>query len=161
MISLEKIRQLPCHHRETIPEEYLDIMGHMNVQFYMALYSKGLRNMVRELGITEEYCRSENSGSFALHQYIRYLAEVRVGQTVALHIRLIGRNAGRLHFIHFMINETVGALASTMEVSSAHADLIARRTSPFPEKIAQSIDALLSRHANLDWEPPLCGVIRI
>lgn len=58
-----------------------------------------------------------------------------------------------------MLNESTGALAATLEVLGAHADLRTRRTSSFPAPIAAQIDAVLDQQRRLAWEPPLCGVI--
>ena len=38
LVPLEKLAMLPLYHRETIPETYLDAMGHMDVRCYMALF---------------------------------------------------------------------------------------------------------------------------
>ncbi|NWF67555.1 MAG: hypothetical protein HXY40_00575 [Chloroflexi bacterium] len=92
---------------------------------------------------------------------MRYLAEVHVGDTVTVRMRMIARGAKKLHYINYMVNETQGVLASTMEVLAAHADLLRRRTSPYPPEIAAQIDAMIAQHAALDWEAHLCGVIRV
>jgi len=62
--------------------------------------------------------------------------------------------------MHFLINETTGRLAATMEALSSHAYLNARRKSPFPERFATALDALISSHKQLDCQAPLCGVIQ-
>jgi acyl-CoA thioester hydrolase len=91
---------------------------------------------------------------------VQYLSEIRVGQTVAVYIRVLGRSPKRLHFMEFMVNESSSALSSTMEVLCAHADLRVRRTSPFPSDLAERLDAIIEDHQRLDWEAPVCGIIR-
>ena len=160
MIPLDQVRTLPCCNRAEIPPEYLDMMGHMNVQWYLALYSVAARKILAAAGMNEEYYTRSRCGTFALRQYVQYLAEVHVGHTVSVHVRLLGRSPKRLHFIEFMVNETTGMLSSTMEVLCAHADLQARRTTPFPERLAARLDEMIGEHSMLDWAPPLCGIIR-
>jgi acyl-CoA thioester hydrolase len=79
---------------------------------------------------------------------------------VAIYTRVNGRTAKRIHFTHFMVNETTGKLAATLETVTSHANTITRRTSPFPDAIAKAIDAIIAEHEQLEWEAPLCGVIR-
>ncbi len=151
---------LPCYHRETIPESYLDVMGHMNIRYYMGLFDEAAWDFFADFGMTLDYYRSANSGAFALEHHVRYLAEVHVGETVAIHTRLLGRSAKRIHFIHFMVNETTHKLAATLEVLASHADTIKRRTSPFPPHVAQRLDEILAENGCLDWNAPVCGVLR-
>ncbi len=160
MISLDQLNQLPIVHRQTIPESYLDVMGHMNIRWYVAIYDDAAWNFFESLGMTHEHYLQSNNGMFALQQFISYLAEVHVGETVSVRTRILGRSAKRIHFMHFMVNETTGVLASTMEVLGSHADTQLRRTSPFPDDIAQVIDGVLASHHQLDWSAPVCGVIR-
>ncbi|WP_420644795.1 acyl-CoA thioesterase [Candidatus Leptofilum sp.] len=159
MIDIAQIQQLACFHRATIPEAYLDVMGHMNIRHYMGLFDDAAWGFFAAFGMDEAYYHSANSGAFALEQHIRYLAEVHVGETVAIHTRVNGRSVKRIHFIHFMLNETTGKLAATLEVVGSHANLATRRTSPFPDHIAARLDQLLAEHNQLDWQAPLCGVM--
>lgn len=159
-LTLNQISQLPCYHRATIPEAYLDVMGHMNIRHYMGLFDDAAWGFFAAFGMTEAYYQTTSGGAFALEQHVRYLAEVHVGETVAIYTRVNGRTAKRIHFIHFMVNETTGKLAATLEVLGSHANTTTRRTTPFPAEIAASLDAMLARHGQLDWEAPLCGVLR-
>ena len=160
MLELNQITQLPCFHRTTIPKAYLDVMGHMNIRHYMGLFDDAAWDFFAAFGMTQAYYDGTTGGAFALEQHIRYLAEVHVGETVAIYTRIIGRSAKRIHFIHFMVNETTGKLAATLEVIASHADRKIRRTSPFPPAIAAQIDQILAKQSQLDWEAPLCGVMK-
>lgn len=160
MIPIEQLNSLPLFHRETIPVAYLDVMGHMNVRHYMGLFDQAAWNFFVSIGLDQTYCEDSQSGVFALQQFISYLAEVHQGETVAVRSRALERSAKRLHFMHFLINETTGKLAATIEALSSHADLAARRTSPFPESIATKLDSLINDHKQLDWQPQLCGAIQ-
>lgn len=158
--TLDQITQLPCYHRATIPQAYLDVMGHMNIRHYMGLFDDAAWGFFADFGMTEAYYQSTTGGAFALEQHICYLAEVHLGETVAIHTRVNGRTAKRIHFIHFMINETTSKLAATLEVIGSHANRETRRTSPFPPEIAAQIDQLLASHRQLNWSAPLCGIMK-
>ena len=159
MITPEQLQDIPIFHRETIPENYRDVMGHMNIRWYMALFDEAAWGLFASFGIDVSYCKVAKSGAFALKQFINYLAEVHIGETVVVHTRILGFSAKRVHFMHFMVNETTGKLAATMEVLGAHADLVARRTSPFPPPIVAGLEAILQKDAALSWDAPICGVI--
>ena len=156
----DDVRQLPAYHTETIPPEYLDIMGHMNIQYYMAIFDRAGWNFFSALGMDEAYYRANDAGGFALMQFIRYLAEVHVGETVTVHTRLLGFTAKRIHFMHIMVNDTTHTVAATLEGLGSHADLTVRRTSPYPAHIAQRIQQQLAAHQALGWDAYPCGVIQ-
>ncbi len=158
-IELKDLRELPRYHVETITDEYLDIMGHMNVRWYVVLFSRAVTGLFKEIGMTEEYFASGKNGSFALRQFINYLAEVRSGETISVHTRLIERSEKRIHLVHFMLNETREVLSATMETLISHADLTRRKTSPFPPESAARIDSLAAAADELSWQAPLCGAI--
>ncbi len=159
-LTLTQIHQLPCFHRAIIPEAYLDVMGHMNIRHYMGLFDDAAWGFFASFGMTEAFFRGSTSAAFALEHPVRYLAEVHLGETVAIHTRVNGRTAKRIHFIHFMLNETTGKLAATLEVIASHANRDTRRTSPFPDEIATQIDQFVAVQSQLDWVAPLCGVMR-
>jgi acyl-CoA thioester hydrolase len=159
-ITLEQLNQLPTFHRTTISEAHLDAMGHMNVRHYMAIFDEAAWRFFASFGMDEAYHTRGEGGGFALRQSVRYLAECRVGESVSVRARLIGRSVKRTHFMLFMVNESKGNLAATLETLGSHADIKARRTSPYPPHIAARMDAILAEHQALQWTAPVCGVIR-
>lgn len=159
MITLDDIDTLPIYHRETVPPEYEDEMGHMNVRWYVWLFSQGARGLFADCGLDEEYRTRAHHGTFATRQYIEYRNEVLIGDTVRVHSRVLGRSAKRLWFKHFLINESREALAATMEATAVHVDLDRRRSAHFPREIESRIDRLLDAHRALEWDPRVCGLL--
>ena len=160
-VTVAQIRELPCYHRETIPTDYLDAMGHMNVRWYMALYDQATWHFFESIGMTMDYFENHHAGAFALRHFLNYFSEIHAGQDVAVHTRTLGRSEKRFHFMHFIINETTGQAASSFESLGTHADLKARRSAPFPAAIAEALDAHLARDQRLDWQAPVCGLLNI
>lgn len=158
-VDLDRVRELPRYAAQTVPEDWLDEMGHMNVQFYVGLFSKAARGLFEEIGLERERVERERRGTFALRQFVEYRAEVLVGDRLSVHSRVLGRSAKRLHFIHFLVNDERDGLAATLESLSAHVDLDRRRSVPFPPEVAASIDRRLARDRALPWHAPTCGVI--
>ena len=161
MIPLASLATLPVYHRKIIPSDYEDVMGHMNIRWYFDLFARSGRKFFKAHGLDEDYFRDGKFGVFALKHFIQYFAEVRVGQAIGVHARLIARSDKRFHFMQFMINETTTQLASTFEALITHADLKIRRSAPMPAHIVKKLDATLAGDETLDWEAPISGAMTL
>jgi acyl-CoA thioester hydrolase len=160
-LSSASLQPLPVTQRAVIPESYLDLMGHMNVMWYVHLFSNAMWNMFERIGIDDSYRAGHHAGVFAIEQHMRYFKEVRVGNHVTVRSRLLGRSAKRLHVIHFMtIDEDDDALAAVGEFVATHVDMKERRSAPFPPSITEAIDRLLAEHSQFEWDPPVCGAMK-
>lgn len=158
---MRDLAALPMTFRASIPDSYLDEMGHMNVMWYTHLFSQGIRGLFDQVGLTLEYYQSQQAGTFALEGHVRYLAEVRVGQHVSIRGRLLNRNDRCLHMQHFMTREDDGILAAVGENIIAHIDMRVRRTAPFAPHIATALDRLLAEHQSLSWTEPGCKSLQL
>lgn len=134
-------------------------MGHMNIRWYMALFDAGGQASFAHMGWTLDFIQQNQSGIFALQHVIRYLAEVRLGDTVSIFVRILGRSEKRMHFISFMVNETQHKLAATLEGIAMSIDLNIRRSAPWHPELAASLDAFIEAHHKLNWDAPVCGFL--
>lgn len=159
-IPLALLADLPLVYRAVAPEDFRDINDHMNVRGYLALYDDAGLPLFAQFGLDTAYFQAGAATTFDLEHHIHYLSEVGIGDTLAFRARLVGRSPKRLHYLLFMVNETRAALASILEVLNTHVDRGTRRTAPYPEAVAARMDAMLARHAGLDWPAPVCGAIR-
>jgi acyl-CoA thioester hydrolase len=159
VIPLDPVLALPLVYRFTVPQDYRDAFGHMNMRWYLAIYDDAGIPLFEQIGLTPEHYRQHQAGGFDLEHHLHYLNEVHVGDSLAVYARLIGRSAKRLHYLLFMVNETRNVLSSIFECVNSYADLSVRRTAPFPPDIAEQIDAMLAEHIRLDWPPPVCGAM--
>jgi acyl-CoA thioester hydrolase len=150
---------LPVTHKTVIPEDYIDLMGHMNVMWYTHLFAKATGGLFQQVGLNREYFQASQAGTFALKQLFTYLVEVREGEEVTIRTRVLGRSAKKLHVMHFMTKGEPEVLASTNEFLAAHINMKIRRTSPFPPITAAAIDRLVAEHAALDWKAPVSGAM--
>jgi acyl-CoA thioester hydrolase len=161
MPTPEQVRQLPELVRVRVPPEWEDLNGHVNVQHHLTMYNLTTAPLLAQLGISEDWVRTERCGLFDLEHHIWYLNEVHVGDDVSLHLRMTARNARRVQGHVYLINASRDSLASVIEFVSAAADLDARRTIPLPAVIAASIDDSIAASARLDWAAPASGAISI
>lgn len=159
--TIEQIKQLPLSYQATIPSDYLDEMGHMNVMWYTYLYGLAIRDFHNSIGFDRQYIEDHRFGTFAIEKHLRYKTEVLVGEQVSVFTRAIDCGEQQYHLLQFMINDTHNRLASTMETVSAHVDLKNRRSAPMPPNIYSAFRREVEQHAALDWEPTLCKVMGI
>ena len=159
MPTLKELEQLPLNHRETIPYDYIDAYGHMNVRYYFAMWEKAAHNFMRHLGADVHSSLELGYGNWVLRQVVDYKAEVREDESIAIRGRLLGRSPKRLHNMYWMINESKGVVAATSEALITCADLKVRKTAPYPEAMSKSIGEKLAEFDALDWEAPLSGAV--
>jgi acyl-CoA thioester hydrolase len=131
-----------------IPPEWEDRNGHVNVQYYVALYELGAWFERRDLSL------------FDLEHHLQYLAEIFVGDDVTAYNRLLDRTEKRFHGMYFIVNETRGRLAATLEYITACVDMRTRRMTPFSGDLAGVLDKLLKTHRELAWDTPGSGMMK-
>lgn len=160
-MTIDEIQSLPFHLRLTIPTSYLDIFEHMNVQYYLKIFSDSVFNMCSDIGMTAEFFEENHNGIYAVDQRLSYRAEVKAGDTVAVYSRLIARSAKSLHFKVFMINESKQVLSATMEALAFHVDRNTKRSAPFLQVTQTALDIRLKQDQSLEWDAQLTDKILI
>ena len=149
-VAMSDLTELPSYHRQTIPAAYMDIMGHMNVRYYMAVFDTATWRMFEGYGLDDAYFSATENGVFALKQFIQYLAEVRPEETVTVYTRMLGLTDKRIHLMHFMTNQDTDGLAATIESLITHANLKVRKAVPLPSEIAAGFRSRLLKDQHLD-----------
>ena len=161
VISVDQLADLPLLYRGMIPPEYEDRNGHMNVRWYLALYDAAGDAMYPLIGLNADDLAASGMGGFDLEHHLWYAAEVHIGDTVVIRLRILGRSSKLMHYLMLMINETRGVVSSIFECVHAHADLKVRRTAPFPAEVAARIDGLIDGHRRLSWAAPVSGAMGV
>ena len=153
------VQQLPATYSQTIPKDYLDSMGHMNVMWYTHLFSMGFVGLMKRLQLVDIFELDEDAGSFALETHIRYLSEVRVGHSVNIHGRMISRSEKRFHVLYFMTNDDKQDVSATYETVGTYVSLEQRRSAPLPTKVIVEMDRLIAESDAMSWEAPVSGIM--
>jgi len=155
--KIEQLRELPLQLSMYIPPQWEDRNGHVNVQFYLALYELGGWVVLEEFGVDEAWFSRHQVSQFDLEHHLNYRAELGVGDQVSTYSRVLGRSDNHFHGMYFIVNETKQRLAATLEYITASIDMRTRRKAPFREELASGLDALIERHRGLHWDAPVCG----
>lgn len=160
-MKLEDVQKLPHHIRLIIPEDYLDLFGHMNVQYYLRIFNDAVFDMFAGVGMDEDYFYQNELAMFAVDQRLTFRSEVKAGETVAIYSRLLNRSDKKLHFKFYMVNETQNTLCSTMEGLGFHVSKQTKRSTAFLDDIAMLIDERLQEDRALGWQVELSQAIRV
>jgi acyl-CoA thioester hydrolase len=155
----EQVRQLPLLYEVTIPPEYEDVNGHMSIGHYMVIHDQTATPFYASLGMDESYFTERRRGIMDVEHHLHYLAEVLVGDVVAVHSRMLERSEKAVHGMWFMLDRTRERLANTLEWVTLHVDLDARRAAPFAPEVTAELDRQIEYGRTLGWEVPVCGVM--
>jgi len=139
----------------TVPPEWIDYNGHMNVAYYVLAFDKATDGLLDRLGLGEAYRRATNCSIYVLEAHITYDRELKQGEPLAIATQLIDADRKRLHFFHRMVHATAGYLAATTELLALHVDLGGPRAAAMPEAAWAETAALLSAHRALPPPPQL------
>ncbi len=159
MPSIDQVRELPTLIELTIPPEWQDLNGHVNVQHYLDIYDQAGWPLMHWLGIDESRFKVDKTGFFDLEHHLWYLAEMHVGDVVTAHTRFYGFSTKRFHGALFIVNKTRGSLASVLEFVTTGANLETRRSAALPDDVARKAAGLIEEHSRLTWPSPRCGSI--
>ena len=156
--TVDQLQSLPIFQQDTITEDQLDALGHLTFGAYQSLFGVAWWNFNDAVGLGEAYATSHHGGIFALESHMTFLAEVNLGETVSIRLRVLGIGRKKLHHIFFMHNETTGRVAALSEGLGAFANLQTRRLALWPTDIATNLNQLYLPHRELTWEAPVCGL---
>src|SRR5690349_11680073 len=85
-----------------VKPEWIDVNGHMNLAYYVALFDDAFDRLLAEWDLDWEYTKRTNLGLFAVEAHTLYEQELLEGETVAVHSWVIEADAKRLHVAHEM-----------------------------------------------------------
>lgn len=161
MPSAGQLSALPELARVTVPQEWEDLNGHVNVKHHLGMYDLTSDAMLELLGVSAEWVRRERVGLVDLEHHIWFQRELFVGEQVALHLRLTAHDSRRAQGVMFLLNCADGIVASAIEFLSLAVQLDERRAVPFPEVVHGRLATLLHQHDALDWPTLRSGAIVI
>ncbi|GAA3523499.1 hypothetical protein GCM10022234_19740 [Aeromicrobium panaciterrae] len=157
--TYEQIVQLPAYFDQTVPEEFIDENGHMNIGDYFRLCSHSMWKSTIVAGLGETYIDDHQKSIFTVEQHMRYYGELRLGERFTIHTRLIERSARVLHGISFVVDQQKKALACTQETTLVHVSTETRAAVDFTPDIAAGLDELINAGDALGWDAPVCGAM--
>jgi len=154
--TFAEVTELAAMVEGTVPGEFIDANGHMNVRYYQDLAGRCMRALHATVGIDDAY-RESNRSMFTIEQHVRYFDELREGARYAVHPRVLEVSSVGVHLVSFIVDVTRQRLACTFETTLLHVDTSARRASEMPDSVAQGWRKHVERQSGLGWSAPTCG----
>jgi acyl-CoA thioester hydrolase len=160
-LTLEQMQQLgpPCF--ETVAcEEWADRNEHVNIRYHIAIFDDAGDAFYPSVGLSDADHRSRESGTMDLEHHTHFVRELRVGDRIAVYLRIVGVSAKRFHYLMFLVNESIGQVASIFECVNTFVDLNQRKSAPWPDEVRAELKALCEKHSRLPWDAPVCGSMK-
>ncbi len=140
----------PVIYSTEIKPEWLDYNNHMNVAYYILVFDLALEELLLSLGLGGESARETGISTMALESHITYDREVALGQEVEVRMQLVDHDHKRMHlYLEMHVKGPISYLASTLEQMSMCVDLNKRKSTSFPDKVSERIEALSQRQSHL------------
>lgn len=159
--TVAQIREIPPAATGAVTSGEIDDNGHMNVLHYLKRNILAADALLRTVGVDEGYRAGRRMGLFTTEHHIRYHSELREGDALAVHTRVLERSDKAVHMMTFLLDEGRDRLSNTLEILLVHVDLERRRAASLPEDLAAALDDLVAQSEKLSWAAPVSGVMGI
>jgi acyl-CoA thioesterase FadM len=158
--TYDQLVGMPAHVRQPVPTAFEDANGHLNVRHYTGIASEGLDESLVAQGIIKGW-PAHGHACFSAEHHLTYLAELRTGDRMSARVRLLGRSERAAHALVYLLDESHERLSFVMEEIFLHIDMETRRTSPWPEDVADALDERAAADSQLPWEPDVSGCLHL
>jgi acyl-CoA thioester hydrolase len=132
-----------------IEPHWTDYNGHLNMAYFNVLFDRAVDESYALIGVGADYVAQQRQSIFTVETHVRYLRELHAGDPVRVTFQLLDCDVKRLHYFEQLFHADEGWIAATSENLSLHVDLVAKRTTPFPEEILRRLAAMKAAHALL------------
>jgi acyl-CoA thioester hydrolase len=120
----------------------IDMMGHLNVQHYVARVTATLASLSLALGLGPRRSRAEAILLQPMEQHIRFHRELRAGAPFTIRGGVIGVEGDRLDLYQEMRHTLSGRIAATFRTQAACVDAASRVPLALPPDIAAAAERL-------------------
>ncbi|MCP1199662.1 thioesterase family protein [Notoacmeibacter sp. MSK16QG-6] len=135
----------------TVPVEWIDYNGHMNMAYYNRVCDLGLDDLFDHIGIGASYRRTRNLSIYTAEFHTRFLREVKQAEILIVATQLMERDEKRLHFFQEVRHAGEGWIAATGEGLCLHVDMTGPKVAAFPDDIGEEISRIIEQQKTLPW----------
>jgi acyl-CoA thioester hydrolase len=129
--------ELQITYRGVVHPWHCDVMGHMNVVWYVSKFDEAAWQFAAMLGLNNIYFKTKHRGIAALQQNITYKSELVAGSTVTIRSGVLEMKEKVVRLVHEMRNDATGEIAAVMVLTAVHFNTNKRKSCPFPAAIAK------------------------
>lgn len=128
-------------YEDKVHTHWLDFNEHMTDAAYAIVFGKGVGQLMKKIGIDEEYVKTEKFTIYTLENHILYIKETLEGEPFKVYLQLVAHDEKRLHVFFTMYSEKGEKLAVSEQMLIC-IDQRVRRSAPFPKDIYERILSL-------------------
>ena len=150
-IDLDDVRRLPAQFDQPVGGDFIDQNGHMNIGHYFRLSSLAAWELLKALGMDDDYIPRRGLSFFTVEHRLRYLGELREGQRFTVRAGLVGRTGKALHGAAFVVDEEQSRIACVFEAVYVHVSMESRRATAIPGDLTAGLDQTIAAYD--DWLP--------
>lgn len=132
---------------EVLPE-WIDYNGHLNMAYYNVLFDRGVDEAFILMGFGPDYAATRKHTTYTADFRVRYLREIHVGNKVRVGFQLLDSDSKKFHFAQWLYHED-GWVSATGEGVTLHVDMSGPRVAPYPDDVAEKVQAMLDAHKDL------------
>jgi acyl-CoA thioester hydrolase len=144
----------------SVRAEWVDYNDHLSEWAYLLIFGDNADAFFRYIGIDDDY-RAAGHSLYTAETHLRHLREVKLGESLALTLQVLGLDRKRLHLLHEMHAVARGApggrppglaprgCVATGEQMLLHVDTGTGRVAPFGAGLAERLRALAVSHSVL------------
>ena len=136
-------------HRETVPTDWVDYNGHMNVAYYVLVFDHATDTFLGEIGLDTAYREATGKSVFVAEAHVTYEKEIMDGDKLRITTQVLDADSKRMHIFHRMYANGSDEVAATNELMILGVDLASRRVAPMADLVAANLSALQNAHAVL------------
>mgnify|MGYP000173613971 CR=1 FL=1 len=133
----------------SVQAEWIDYNGHMSEAFYVLVFGYATDGLYDLLGIDAAYREAHQCSVYTVEAHINYLQEVGEGEPLLVKTQLLESGAKKMRYFHTLYHGKTGEELASTELLVLFVDMTTHRTAPFPEGIADNVEALRQAHAAL------------
>jgi carnitine 3-dehydrogenase len=127
-LHLTQNGDLPVTGHRVIPQGWTDYNGHVGESHYLEIGSQASDRFMEMIGCDAAYI--DNGGSFfTLENTVRYLAEMRAGETATVTTQVLLAEGKKMRLFH-RVSRDDGTLSATIDSLLIHVDMDTRRSAP-------------------------------
>ncbi len=109
----------------------VDLIGHMNIQFYGACVSQAMQSMFQRLGFPADQIKEQQKGFAAVDQKSRFCAELLAGDLMHMKSAVADFTAKSMTIHHQLFNSATDKLSYETLITALHFDMKARKVISF------------------------------
>ncbi|MGE0154488.1 MAG: thioesterase family protein [Reyranellaceae bacterium] len=128
---------------------WVDHNGHLNMGYYLVAFDLATDAFLPHCGLGHHGREHYGITTMTLEGHITYEREMMAGAGLRFTTQLLGFDAKRLHYMHFLHHARDGYLASTNELISIAVDMRTRRSAAMPEVVLARLEKIQEAHRRL------------